>query len=86
MSYSEARRGPLTLYSDSFYAKLGIDGSVSRSVRGLTVGADADVDFKQTIIELGAAYEVARWHSGGIIGSTAVDLLAGPDTGTRTCP
>ena len=77
MSYSEARRGPLTLYSDSFYAKLGIDGSVSRSVRGLTVGADADLDIKLTIFELGAAYEVARWHSGGIIGSTAIDLLAG---------
>jgi hypothetical protein len=86
MSYSEARRGPLTLYSESFYAKLGIDGSVSRSVRGLTVGADADVDFKQTIIELGAAYEVARWRSGGggsikdanvFERTTAVDLLAG---------
>jgi hypothetical protein len=72
MGYSEARRGPLTLYSDTFYAKLGIDGSVSRSVRGLSVGADADVDFKQTIIELGAAYEVARWRS-----DTAIDLLAG---------
>ena len=86
MSYSEARRGPLTLYSESFYAKLGIDGSVSRSVRGLTVGADADVDFKQTILELGAAYEVARWRSGGggsikdanvFERSTAVDVLAG---------
>jgi hypothetical protein len=72
MSYSEARRGPLTLYSDSFYAKLGIDGSVSRSIRGLSVNADADVEFKQTILELGAAYEVARWGS-----ATAVDLLAG---------
>ena len=45
MSYSEARRGPLALYSDFIYAKLGIDGSVSRSIRGLTVGADAGVDF-----------------------------------------
>ena len=86
MSYSEARRGPLTLYSDSFYAKLGIDGSVSRSVRGLSVGADADADIKLTIIELGAAYEVARWRSGGggsikdanvFERTTAIDLLAG---------
>ena len=77
MSYVEARRGPLALYNDIFYAKIGADGSVSRSVRGLTVGADADLDIKLTIIELGAAYEVARWHSGGIIGSTAIDLLAG---------
>ena len=77
MSYAEARRGPLALYNDIVYAKLGVDGSVSRSVRGLTVGANADVDFSETIIELGAAYEVARWHSGGSIGSTAIDLLAG---------
>lgn len=78
MSYVEARRGPLALYNDIVYAKLGVDGSVSRSVRGLTVGANADVDFSETIIELGAAYEVARWHSGGSgIGSTAIDLLAG---------
>ncbi len=76
MSYAEARRGPLALYNDIVYAKLGVDGSVSRSVRGLTVGANADVDFSETIIELGAAYEVARWHSGGI-GDTAIDLLAG---------
>ena len=86
MSYAEARRGPLALYNDIVYAKVGVDGSVSRSVRGLSVGADADVDFKLTIIELGAAYEVARWRSGGggsikdanvFERSTAIDLLAG---------
>ena len=45
MSYVEARRGPLALYNDIFYANVGADGSVSRSVRGLTVGADADLDY-----------------------------------------
>ena len=86
MSYIEARRGPLALYNDIFFAKVGVDASVSRSVRGLTVGADADLDLTLAIIEAGAAYEVARWSSGGG-GSlkdapvfqryTAVDLLAG---------
>src|SRR5262245_66686990 len=39
MGYSEARRGPLVLYNDIFYAKVGVDASVSRSVSNLTVGA-----------------------------------------------
>lgn len=86
MSYTEARRGPLALYNDIFYAKVGVDASVSRSVRGLTVGADADVDATLAIIEGGAAYEIARWSSasGGSLKDapvfqpyTAVDLLAG---------
>jgi hypothetical protein len=79
MSYIEARRGPLTLYNDIVYAKLGIDGSVSRSVAGLTANAAANVGFEQAIIEVGAAYEVSRWRSGSdaFAGYTAVDLLAG---------
>jgi len=86
MGYSEARRGPLVLYNDIFYAKVGVDASVSRSVRNLTVGASADVDAVLTIIEAGGAFEVARWSSGGVGGLTgifgpvrytAVDLLAG---------
>jgi len=86
MGYTEARRGPLALYNDIFYAKVGVDASVSRSVRGLTVGADADVDATLAIIEGGVAYELARWSRGGG-GSlkdvatfqpyTAVDVLAG---------
>jgi len=50
MGYLEARRGPLALYGDLFFAKLGIDASVTRSVRGLTVGANADLDASLTII------------------------------------
>src|SRR5262245_4440007 len=86
MAYTEARKGPLALYNDIFYAKVGVDASVSRSVRGLTVGADADVDATLAIIEGGVAYEIARWSRGGG-GSlkdvatfqpyTAVDVLAG---------
>ena len=86
MAYTEARKGPLVLYNDIFYAKVGVDGSVSRSVRGLTVGASADLDIELAIIEAGGAFEVARWSSasgGGLRGApaftqyTAVDLLAG---------
>jgi hypothetical protein len=85
MSYSEARRGPLALYSDSFFAKVGVDASVSRSLRGLTVGADADVDASLVIIEAGGAFEIARWSGSGrglkdaphFARYTALDLLAG---------
>jgi len=86
MGYSEARRGPLILYNDIFLANVGIDASVSRAVRGLTVGASADVDVELAIIEVGGAFEVARWSSGGGGGLkdaplfapyTALDLLAG---------
>jgi hypothetical protein len=86
MGYLEARRGALAFYSDVFFAKLGIDASVSRSVRGLTVGANADVDASLTILEAGGILEVARWSSGGGGGLkdepmfqryTAFDVLAG---------
>jgi hypothetical protein len=84
MAYTEARKGPLALYNDIFYAKVGVDGSVSRSVRGLTVGADADVDATLAIIEVGGAFEIARWSNGGgyrgapvFAPYTAVDVLAG---------
>jgi hypothetical protein len=37
---------------------------MSRSVCGLTVGANADVDASLTILEAGGILEVARWASG----------------------
>jgi len=86
MSYIEARKGPLALYNDIFFAKVGVDASVSRSVRGLTVGADADLDVTLAIIEVGGAFEIARWSSGSGGGLkdvpafqryTALDVLAG---------
>ena len=53
---------------------------------GLTVGASVDVEFEQAVIELGGAYQVFKWWSGGsgsvkdgdrLARSTAVDILAG---------
>jgi hypothetical protein len=72
MSYSEARAGRFALYSDIVYAPLGIDASRARSFGGLALDAALGVDIEQLIIEVGAAYEIARLGS-----STAVDVLAG---------
>jgi hypothetical protein len=83
MSYVEARRGRLVLYNDLFYAKLKVDASRARSFDGSSLNVAADVKFEQTIVEAGAAYELARWYAGG--GSkdgaptrvTALDLVLG---------
>lgn len=80
MGYAEARNGPLALYNDIFYANLGLTAEGVRS-RALTPGitgtlsAALGVDFEEAVIEVGAAYEIAKWSSGG--SSTAIDALAG---------
>jgi hypothetical protein len=81
--YGEARNGPLTLYSDVFYANLGLSGDGIRSrslapgING-TLSASLGLDFEETVVEVGGAYEVMKWDS-----HTAIDVLAGPATGTR---
>lgn len=89
MSYAEARKGPLALYNDIFYANLGVTGSGVRSRRvapqiGGTLGASLGLDFEEAVIELGGAYEIARWSSAGSLQSpsatgsyTAIDVLGG---------
>jgi hypothetical protein len=77
MGYAEARNGQISLYSDIFYANLGLtaSGVRSRTVRpeiGGTLAAALGVDFEETVIEAGGAYEITKWGS-----STAVDILAG---------
>ena len=77
MGYAEARNGPLALYSDIFYANLGLtaSGVRSRGVRpevGGTLAAALGLDFEETVIEAGVAYEMTKWG-----GSTAIDILAG---------
>lgn len=81
MGYAEARNGPLALYNDIFYANLGLtaEGVRSRAVApGITgtLGAALGVDFEEAVVEVGAAYEIAKWPSGGG-SSTAIDVLAG---------
>ena len=76
MSYAEARRGPLALYNDVFYANLGIDANAARTFGSATLSASLGVDFEQAIVEVGGAYEIAKWRSGGG-SSTAIDILGG---------
>ena len=77
MGYAEARNGPIALYSDIFYANLGLsaDGVRSRSVTpGIngTLSAALGVDFEEAVVEVGGAYEVMKWDS-----HTAIDVLVG---------
>jgi hypothetical protein len=87
-SYAEARKGRLALYSDIFYANLGITEGVTLSrvapEVGGSLGIAVGLDSEQAVIEAGAAYEIARWSSaGGLKGFsnagiyTAIDVLAG---------
>jgi hypothetical protein len=83
MSYVEARKGPLAIYNDIFYAKLGVAASRARSFDGSSLNVVASVEFEQAVVEAGAAYEIARWRSGGSIKDnaparfTALDLVVG---------
>jgi hypothetical protein len=75
MGSAEARKGPFAVYGDIVYASLGLDADAVRSRHvhpdvGGTVGVAAGLDYEQTILELGGAYQV-------IGGTTAVDVLAG---------
>jgi hypothetical protein len=75
MGYAEARKGPFAVYGDLVYASVGIDadGVRSRSVRPEISGslsAALGLDYEQTILELGGAYQIVG-------GTTAFDLLAG---------
>ena len=77
MSYIEARRGPLSLYNDTFYANLGLSGDLARTRPGRAdIGVSAGLDFQQAVIELGAGYEVARWALAADR-PVAFDLIAG---------
>jgi hypothetical protein len=81
MSYTEARRGPLSLFNDIVYANLsgsgGFSGSVSRRVATATFGAHVKADYKLAIVEAGGTYEIWSNGSPGSSGSTAFDVLAG---------
>ena len=72
MGYAEARKGPLILYSDIFYANLGLtaDGVRSRNI-GTTTAA-LGVDFEEAVVEVGGAYEIMKCDR-----RTAIDILAG---------
>lgn len=65
--HAEAKQGALTLFAEYNYAKLS--PSAEESFGPVTV--EADVDFKDTMWELGVAYEVVN------TGNTQVEVLGG---------
>jgi hypothetical protein len=76
MGNVEARNGPFALYGDLVWSKVGIEGSNVRTrtpAPGITgtVGRALELDFQMAIVEVGAAYEVAR------LGPVAFDVLGG---------
>jgi hypothetical protein len=82
MSYFEARRGRLALFTDVVWMDLGFPGKFQAQRSPLarfpdvvvSVRGNAQLDYQQTIIQSGVAYEVARWESAP--GSyTALDVL-----------
>jgi hypothetical protein len=76
MGNVEARNGPFALYGDLVWSKIGADGGNVRTrtlapgVTG-TLGTSLNLDIEMAIIEVGAAYEVARSES------LAFDILGG---------
>ena len=81
MGYFEANKGPVGLYTDLVWAKLGFDKSTTgyrNPIAGLKISTTTNtaLTYSMTIVEAGGLYEVARWP--GSPGSfTAVDALAG---------
>ncbi len=76
MGTFEARHGPLALYSDLVWSKVGVENSNVRSrnpAPGVTatIGTSVKLDIEMAIAEFGAAYEVAR------SGPVAFDILGG---------
>jgi hypothetical protein len=76
MGTFEARNGPFALYGDLVWSKVGVEGGNVRTrtpAPGLTstVGRSVELDVQMAIVEVGAAYEVAR------SGPLAFDVLGG---------
>jgi hypothetical protein len=76
MGNFEARRGPWALYTDLVWSKVGVEGDNLRTratAPGVTttVGTSSELDSQMAIVEVGAAYEVAR------SGPLAFDILGG---------
>jgi hypothetical protein len=82
MSYFEARKGRFAFFTDLVWADIGFPGhfNITKDPLGrfgratLNVNGKVQLDYEETIIQSGIAYEVARWQSAP--GSfTALDLM-----------
>jgi hypothetical protein len=82
MGYFEARKGRFGVFTDVVWADLGFPGNyqfqgspfsrfpgVKASIKG-----NAQLDYESTIIQAGAAYELAKWQNGPSY--TALDVMA----------
>jgi hypothetical protein len=64
-SYAEARVGRIAIFNDIAYANLGASGDLARVRDNAAVDVSAGLDVKQATIELGGAYVIGFWESGG---------------------
>ena len=78
MGYFEARNGRFALFADIVWADVTFSGNIQRSANpianlNILVSANAELDYELTIVQSGAAVEVARWANGAA--TTAVDVM-----------
>jgi hypothetical protein len=78
MGYFEARKGPISFFTDVVWADLGFPGhfDVSRSPLrrvNVTVKGNVQLDYESTIIQSGVFYQVAQW--GDTASYTALDVM-----------
>lgn len=88
MGYFEARKGQFVLYGDLVWASLTFAGkrSAAGPLGGVNVSVDGKLDYSQTVIEAGVAYEIARFNRDAGSSTddwasrksyTAIDVIAG---------
>jgi hypothetical protein len=76
-SYAEARNGRLSLFNDVVYAKLAGSRDFAKAgpLGAVTLSGNVGADYGQTIVELGATYEI--WSAGTAMGPAGLDIVAG---------
>ncbi len=78
MGFFEVRKGPFAVFADVVWADLDFSGNIQRSANPIAnldilVAASADLNYELTVVQSGAAIEVARWTNGA--STTALDLM-----------
>lgn len=83
MGYVEADKGPVGVYADFVFTKMGFTTSQAayrNPVAGLKLSATANaaLTMQMFIVEIGGVYELARWGSTGSSGgSTTLEAVGG---------
>ena len=81
MGYVEADKGPVGVYADVVFTKMGVTTSQAayrNPVAGLKLSATANAALttQMSIVELGGVYELARWGGNGG-GATTLEAVGG---------